>query len=143
MRVSSCFFMGNNEGGIMAGLNKVENYLIDLDFRYEEIGPGTYLINDAKRGLRQVVVAYEEPIVMVRTKVMDVPAAGREAFYETLLKLNASDLLHGAYAIEGSEVVIVDTLEQDTMDKSELEASLDAIGLALAQHYPTLSKFRN
>jgi hypothetical protein len=29
------------------------------------------------------------------------------------------------------------------MDYEEFQASLDAIGLALAQHYPILSKYRN
>jgi hypothetical protein len=36
----------------------------------------------------------------------------------------------------------VDTLEADTLDIEEFEASIDAIGLALAQHYRTLSRYR-
>jgi hypothetical protein len=51
-------------------------------------------------------------------------------------------MVHGAYALENNNVIIIDTLELDTMDIEELQASLDAIGLAVAQHYPILSKFR-
>jgi hypothetical protein len=51
-------------------------------------------------------------------------------------------MVHGAYALDEDDVLLNDTLEYDTMDQGELQASLDAIGLALAQHYPILSKFR-
>ncbi len=82
------------------------------------------------------------PVVVFRVVVMPLPSEGREAFFKKLLELNASDLLHGAYAIEGEDVVIVDTLEYDTMDLGEFQASLDAIGLALVQHYSVLSEYR-
>ena len=51
-------------------------------------------------------------------------------------------MVHGAYAVDGTNIIIIDTLEADTMDIEELKASIDAIGLALAQHYRTLSKYR-
>jgi hypothetical protein len=51
-------------------------------------------------------------------------------------------MVHGAYAVDGKNVIIVDTIEADTMDLEEFEASIDAIGLALAQHYRHLSKYR-
>ena len=73
---------------------------------------------------------------------MDVPAAGREELFEELLRLNATDMVHGAYAMDGKSVIIIDTLEADTMDLEEFEASIDAIGLALAQHYRSLSRYR-
>jgi hypothetical protein len=52
-------------------------------------------------------------------------------------------MIHGAYAIEDQSVILIDTLELPTMDLEELQASLDATGLALAQHYASLSKFRD
>jgi hypothetical protein len=51
-------------------------------------------------------------------------------------------MIHGAYAVDGKNVLIIDTLEADTMDLEEFEASIDAIGLALAQHYRPLSRYR-
>lgn len=127
----------------MAGLSKVEEYLIDLGISYEEIGSTTWLVEDAPRGLPKLVVSWADPIVMVRANVMPAPKADREAFFAELLKLNGEDLVHGAYALDGDDVVLVDTLEYATMDKPEFEASLDAIGFALAEHYPLLSRFKN
>lgn len=126
----------------MSGLSRVESFLIGLEIQYEEVAPNAWLVNDESRGLRQVVITVADPVVVIRTKVMEVPKERRLELYETLLRLNASDLLHGAYALDGEDVVLTDTLESETMDKSELQASLDAIGFALAQHYPVLGKFR-
>jgi hypothetical protein len=127
----------------MAGLNKIEEYLIELRIQYEEIQDGAFLITDSAKGLSNVVVAYEEPLVVVRVKVMEMPTAKREEFFEKLLTLNGSDLLHGAYGISGKDIILVDNLEYGTMDKGDLEATLDAMGLAIVQHYPILSGYRN
>lgn len=125
----------------MPGLNKVEAYLISLGISYEEPQEGTWLVEDPGKGLPGIVVSYAEPVVMVRANAMRLPSKNREAFFFELLKLNYSGLLHGAYAIDGDEIVLMDTLEYDTMDKEEFEASLDAIGFALSEHYPLLSRY--
>ncbi|HUX21184.1 MAG TPA: YbjN domain-containing protein, partial [Spirochaetia bacterium] len=83
-----------------------------------------------------------EPLVTIRVIVMPAPEENREEFFETLLRLNATDLIHGAYGLSEESVVLIDTLQYATMDLEEFQASLDAIGLALAQHYPILSKYR-
>jgi hypothetical protein len=121
---------------------KLEGYLINLSLTFEEAAENTWVINDEEKGLEQVVLLLEEPLVIVRVKVMTIPQANRESFFEQLLRLNAQDMVHGAYALDGDDVLLNDTLEYNTMDQGELQASLDAIGLALAQHYPILSKYR-
>lgn len=126
----------------MAGLNKIEEYLIDLGVSYEEPQAGTWLVEDSTKGLPQIFVSYADPIVMIHAHVMDAPRKDRETFFAELLKLNYEGLFHGAYALEGEEVVLVDTLEYNDMDRSEFEASLDAVGLALSEHYPILSRFK-
>jgi hypothetical protein len=125
----------------MPGLNKIEDYLISLGVSYEEPQAGTWLVEDAGKGLPVILVSIAEPVVILTAKAMRIPAKDREAFFHELLKLNYSGLLHGAYAIEGDDVVLIDTLVYDTMDKEEFEASLDAIGFALSEHYPLLSRY--
>ena len=125
----------------MAGLNKIEDYLMSLGVSYEEPQAGTWLVEDAGKGLPAIVISYAEPVVILSAKAMRVPSKEREAFFYELLKLNYSGLLHGAYAIDGEDVVLMDTLEYAAMDKGEFEASLDAIGFALSEHYPLLSRY--
>ena len=121
---------------------KIESYLTKLSLSYESIDRNTWVINDEERGLKNVVIVSTEPVVFIRVKVMDIPLKKNCELFEKLLRLNASDIIHGAYALEDNSVILIDTLEGDTMDIEELQASLDAIGLALVQHYKILSGFR-
>ena len=120
---------------------KLEGFFINLELMYEEVGENMWLVSDEENGLRSVVVYVQEDLVTLRAKIMDVPSKDREAFFEELLRLNA-EMVHGAYAIEEQSVILIDSLEGPTMDLEEFQASLDSTGLALAQHYGRLSKYR-
>jgi hypothetical protein len=122
--------------------NKVEQYLIDLMLTYQEIGQNMWLIDDEDHGLQGVAVALADSLVIVRIVVMDAPKENRLEFFTKLLELNANELVHGAYALEDDKIVLIDTLEYDTLDYTEFRASLDALSLALIQHYPILAKYR-
>lgn len=121
---------------------RVEGYLINLSLTYESVDENVWHINDEEKGLGHVLVFAEDSLVTIRAQVMKLPSQKRTEFLEQLLRLNA-DMVHGAYALEDDTVVIMDTLELANMDLEEFQASLDAIGLALAQHYPTLSQYRD
>jgi len=126
----------------MSAIAKVEGYMINLGLTFEEIDENSWIINDEENGLEQVAVICAEPLLIIRVNVMEAPAKAKEEFYEKLLTLNAADLVHGAYALDESKVVLIDTLVLETLDIEEFQATLDAIGLALAQHFPVLSKYR-
>ena len=128
----------------MTSKEKIEGYLINLGLTFEEIGTASWIINDDEKGLEQVIIFVEEPLVFIRVKVMDLPKNRKNEFMEKLLRLNGADLRHCSYALdEKDNVLLVDTLFAQTLDLEEFQATLDAIGLALAQHYPILSAFRN
>jgi len=124
------------------GDNKIEQYLIELKYSYREVKPNLWLLDDTENDLEGIVVMYADPIVIIQVQVMEAPKLNSHEFYRKLLELNASDMLHGAYGLEGSKVVIIDTLRYETMDYPEFRATLDAISLALTQHYPILSVYR-
>jgi hypothetical protein len=124
-------------------MKKIEGYLINLGITYEEVAERTWVLHDPEKGLEQVAIAVDEPLVVIRVNVMQAPQENREEFYRTLLSLNASDLVHGAYALEGDEVLLIDTLQHESMDLEDFQASLDAVSLALTEHYTTLKKFRS
>ena len=127
----------------MISKDKIEGYLLRLSLFYENIGDNSWLIKDEEKGLDNVIVIAADPLVIVRVNVMDVPEnAKRCEVFEKLLRLNASDMVHGAYALEENSIIMIDTLEGETMDIEELQATLDAIGLALVQHYKVLSEYR-
>jgi len=122
--------------------NKIEQYLIDLKYSYQEVKPNFWLLDDAEHDLEGVAVMYADPLVIIEVQVMDAPREKREEFFVKLLELNAGDMIHGAYGLNGGKVVIIDTLEYDSLNYAEFRATLDAISLAITQHYPILSVYR-
>ncbi|MDR0623956.1 MAG: YbjN domain-containing protein [Treponema sp.] len=122
--------------------NKVEQYLIELMLTYREVDKNLWYLDDEEHSLQGVAIMLAEPLVVFRTVVMDAPRENRLELFTKLLELNANDVLHGAYALEKDKIVLIDTLEYDTMDYGEFRATLDAFSLALSQHYPILASYR-
>ncbi|MDR2392609.1 MAG: YbjN domain-containing protein [Treponema sp.] len=123
-------------------VNKIEQYLIDLMVTYKEVADNLWLLDDEEYGMEGVVIMYADPVVIFRVLVMEAPQEHRLELFTKLLELNASDVVHGAYALEGDRVILSDTLEYVTMDYEEFRATLEAFSLALTQHYPLLSPYR-
>jgi hypothetical protein len=73
---------------------------------------------------------------------MEIPKDRREYFFKLLLELNATNMVHGAYGIEGDNVVLIDTLQTENLDFNEFQASLDALLMASTQDYQKLNAFR-
>jgi hypothetical protein len=124
--------------------SKIEQYLIDMMFTYQQVDDNLWLLDDEDRALQGVAVMQADPLVILRAEIMDVPQKNLLELYTTLLELNATDLVHGAYALDkdNKKVVLVDSLLFNSMDFEEFRASLDSFSLALTQHYPILSKYR-
>ncbi|MDR1238688.1 MAG: YbjN domain-containing protein [Treponema sp.] len=122
--------------------NKIEQYLIDLMLTYREVSRNLWYLDDEEHNLQGVAIMVAEPLVVLRAVVMEAPQENRLELFTKLLELNANDVVHGAYALEHDKIVLIDTLEYDTLDYGEFRATLDAFSLALTQHYPILSKYR-
>ncbi|GBU28971.1 hypothetical protein R84B8_02533 [Treponema sp. R8-4-B8] len=122
--------------------SKIEQYLIDLMITYQQVGKNLWLLDDEERSLQGVAVMQAEPLVIVRAEVMDVPKSNLLELYTKLLELNASDVIHGAYAVDKNKIILLDTLQYETMDNEDFRATLDSFSMALTEHYPILSKFR-
>jgi hypothetical protein len=125
----------------MISREKLESYLVKLELTFQEAGKGTWVVREPEKGLANLFVMMADPLVVLRLTVMEIPKNGRERLYEELLHLNATDMVHGAYALDGKHVIIVDTLEGDTLDVEELQASIEAISLAVVQHHAIHAKY--
>ena len=119
-------------------LNRLDTGTVEL----KEIGPGLWVVRTPDDA--EVVVNYAPPVVLLRVRVMELPASEprRSELYRQLLEFNARDLVHGSYGLEGDHVVLTDTLELENLDFTEFEASFDSITLALASHLSALAPYR-
>jgi len=123
----------------------ITDLFLEWGVGYEEVGPKTFLINEPKRGWYNLVISIVDDVVVVRLEVMDLPneAAKKVALMEEVLRKNADDLMFGAYALSSNRLFLVNTLLYETMDPEELQSTLDALSLALVEHFPILSKYKD
>ena len=120
----------------------LESYFIRMGVQAEEMEEGMWLLPSTDGGTA-VVVRSEPPLLLMRLKVMDLPAADDvrlAGFYRHLLELNATDIVHGSYGIEGDEVILSHALELETLDFGELRSSYESMTMAASSHMAGLAK---
>jgi hypothetical protein len=112
----------------------LESYLIRMDQDFDEVDEGMFLVQPRNEG-PPVVVHHSPPLLVIRLKVMTLPESKDLGdLFQNLLAWNATDVVHGAYGIEGGDLVLTDTLELETLDFPELQASLESMQMAAASH---------
>src|SRR2546430_11063374 len=114
---------------------------MNMELPSEEPREGTYVVSGLD-GLDNLVITLAGPVLVFRVKVLEIPSSHREELFRTLLELNATEMMHGAYGIEGDSVVIMDALQLENLDYNEFAATVDDITLAVASHHGRLAKFR-
>ena len=118
----------------MVTRDDLESFLIRMDLDFNEVDEGMYLVEGPNDG-PPVVVHHTPPLLVVRLKVMDLPEGDDLGeLYENLLVWNATDVVHGAYGIEEGDLILTDTLELETLDFPELQASLESMQMAASSH---------
>jgi hypothetical protein len=111
---------------------------------YSEIEPGLWVVRPSGELDFSVVVHYSPPVVLLRVKVMSLPAnAGAAAtLSRRLLELNATDMVHGSYGIEQDSIVMTEALELSHLDYEEFLAAFESITVSLASHLRELGSYR-
>ena len=121
---------------VQSFIDRLDSGIVSSD----EVETGLWVIH--AEGV-ECVVHYNPPVLVMRVRVMELPAEPkRPELYRRLLEYNASDLLHGSYGLEGDHVVLTDTLQLEDLDFSEFQASYDSMMLALASHVGALAAYR-
>ncbi len=126
----------------MVDREDLEAFLLRLEVPYRELEDGLWVLGDSEGP--PVVIDHTPPLMLLRVEVMEIPEDEelQAGLFRTLLEFNAADLIHGAYGLDGNEIVLTDTLQLQDLDFSEFQASLDSITVALSSHYEPLSIYR-
>lgn len=121
----------------------VKQYLFDMEISIVREDPTEELVvvDDEENGIKNLIIDCEEPILVLEQIIMKVPQEPGDLF-KRLLQINR-DLVHGAFVMdENSEFILFrDTLQLENLDRNELEASIHALSLALAEYSPELIDF--
>lgn len=117
---------------------KIEGYLLSTRIAYEQANPTTWILRDADWQGAQIVVQNTEPLVVFRVKLLDLPQdlpdAKAAQLFRYLLELNSSEMLQGAYALEGNALVAVEVMQSENLDQNEFLAAIDSLSLAISEH---------
>ncbi len=115
----------------------VRNYLLDMDMKIvrEEEGEEVFVVEDLDNGIRNLIIDCEAPLLVLEQLIMAVADDDREDLYRRLLQMNRT-LIHGAFVLdeEAKYVFFRDTLQIDNLDFNELEGSIHALTMGLAEN---------
>ena len=122
---------------------RVKSYLLDLDLSIvkEDAAEELVVVEDEDNGIKNLIVDCEAPIVVLEQLIMEVPSDTGN-FYRRLLQINRT-LIHGAFVLdeEAARVFFRDTLQLENLDFNELEGSVRALSLAMAENAEELLAF--
>ncbi len=127
----------------MADFEKVKDFLLHMGFvmSHEEPQEELVVIDDEDRGIKNLVIDCEAPILILEQVIMSMPESSSD-FCKRLLQINRT-LVHGAFVLdeEGTTLLFRDTLQLENLDRNELEGSIDALSLAMAEYGGELVSF--
>ena len=130
---------------MMSDFDKIKNFIMDMGFSisHEESKEELIVIDDDERGIKNLVIDCESPILILEQVVIPMPQNAANS-YKRILQINRT-LVHGAFVLdeEGTTLLFRDTLQTENLDRNELEGSIDALSLALAEYASELVSFAN
>ena len=131
------------KGEWMADFQTVKSYVQELNLVIvsEDPAQDILVVQDYERGINNLVIDCEEPILIFEQMVLDVPANAGNMF-RRLLQMNRT-LVHGAFALteDGKRVLFRDTLRLEHLDLNEIQGTIEALSLAMAEHAAELIAF--
>jgi len=127
----------------MSNFEKVKDFILDMGFTisHEEPKEELVVIDDDERGIKNLVIDCEGSIVILEQVIIPMPKESSE-FCKRILQINRT-LVHGAFVLdeEGTTLLFRDTLQLENLDRNELEGSIDALSLGLAEYASELVSF--
>ncbi len=119
--------------------DRIESFIIEMGLPFEQVQEGLWLVHDEADFIDNIVVYHNYPVLTFRVKLVDLPEGkGFPELFRRLLQLNSSSMIAGAFGLEDNSVVVVDTIQSENLDANEFQASIDAMALAVREHYEEL-----
>ncbi len=125
-------------------LDQVRDYVLELGLAIESEIPEEeiLIVNDEDRAISHLVIDCEDTILVLEQLIVELPSTVDSSVYKRLLQINRT-LIFGAFVLneEGDTLVYRNTLALENLDLNELEGTLNALTLALAENGEELLTF--
>ena len=124
----------------MSDFEKVKDFILDMGFTisHEEPKEELVVIDDDERGIKNLVIDCEGSIVILEQVIIPMPKESSE-FCKRILQINRT-LVHGAFVLDEEGTTLL-FLQLENLDRNELEGSIDALSLGLAEYASELVSF--
>jgi len=122
---------------------KVKGYLLELNFQitHEDHQEGVFVVEKESLGIKNLVIGCADPLLIMEQYLLELPVQTPEV-YRSLLQKNR-DIIHGAFVLDdsGRRVIFRDTLQMETLDLCEIEATFNSLALLLSEYADQLIAF--
>lgn len=114
---------------------------LGLAVTHEDTSDELLVVDAPEQGIHQLILDCEDSILVIEQCIADLPAANADT-YRRLLQINRS-LVHGALCLseDSDRLIFRDTLALENLDFNELESSINALSLMLAEYSGELIEF--
>jgi Putative bacterial sensory transduction regulator len=127
----------------MTDFETVKGFLQELQLAIvaEDPAEGIMVVEDEERGIKHLIVDCEDPMLIFTQRILEVPMRPG-ALFRRLLQMNRT-LVQGAFVLDeaGKSVLLHETLALAHLDANEVQGTIDAFSLALAEHAQELIAF--
>ena len=121
----------------MSDFNTVKDYVLELGFAISKEIPDEeiVIVNDEERGIQSLVVDCEDTVLVVEQLILKLDSAASTDTFKRLLQMNR-DLVFGAFVLNevGDSLLYRNTLALENLDLNELESTINALSLGLAEN---------
>lgn len=117
--------------------------MLRMELPHEQVSDDTWVIAPNSLRHARIIVRIDDPIVLYSTPLFGVSEAtpDREGLYRRLLEFN-DNLLHCAYALDNSQIVLSGAQQVDELDFNEFQAMVEDMSMALDSHLDQLVPWR-
>ena len=122
---------------------KVRSFLLELDFQiiHADEQERVFVVEKESLGIKNLVIGCADPLLIIEQYLLELPTQTTE-IYRSLLQKNR-DIIHGAFVLDdtGRRVIFRDTLQMETLDLCEIEATFNSLALLLSEYSDQLIQF--
>jgi hypothetical protein len=128
----------------MSDFNTVKEFVLELGFAISSEIPEEeiVIIDDEERGIQSLVIDCEDTVLVLEQLILRLDTAVGAEGLARILQMNR-DLVFGAFVLndDGGALLYRNTLALENLDLNELESTINALSLGLAENGEELLGF--
>lgn len=123
--------------------SKIENFIQNINYTisYKDEKEGVFMIENLLDGVQNLIVGIAPPVIIFELYLFTITNDNLDMLKALLMKNR--DIIHGAFAIteDGNKVIYRYTLQIETLDQNEFEATLNSLSLLMSEYSAQLIEF--